>query len=149
MRKGFTLVELLIVIVIIGILASAMMLSSGAATASAEATTVISELRSLRAAALMFYGDNMMTQPDISPGGIADLVPYMDSDKIAKQASYKFDGNDYWWVGIDVSGRVNAVKTRLGASAQGIGLWAGTGSATPTSTDVLYTGGDVVWMRAR
>ena len=36
-RKGFTLVELLIVIVIIGILTTVMFLASGAATASADA----------------------------------------------------------------------------------------------------------------
>ena len=40
--KGFTLVELLIVIIIIGILAGMMMLSTGGATAKAEATKIVS-----------------------------------------------------------------------------------------------------------
>ena len=48
MRKGFTLVELLIVIIIIGILAAAMLLSSGAATETARASNAIAEMRSIK-----------------------------------------------------------------------------------------------------
>lgn len=53
MRKGFTLVELLIVIIIIGILAAAMLMSSGSATDAATASTAISEMRALKAAVVM------------------------------------------------------------------------------------------------
>lgn len=55
--KGFTLVELLIVIIIIGILAGMMMISIGAATDKAEATKIVSNLRNIKAAAIMFYAD--------------------------------------------------------------------------------------------
>ena len=53
MRKGFTLVELLIVIVIIGILAAAMLLSGGSASDSASAAGAVSEMRALKAATIM------------------------------------------------------------------------------------------------
>ena len=53
MRKGFTLVELLIVIIIIGILAAAMLLSSGSASDSAAATAALSEMRAIKAAIVM------------------------------------------------------------------------------------------------
>lgn len=60
-RKGFTLVELLIVIVVIGILAAMMMLSSSEAVSSARASTIITNLRNLKTAALAMYNDNMDT----------------------------------------------------------------------------------------
>ena len=58
-RKGFTLVELLIVIVVIGILSAMMMLSSTEAVSSARASNIISNLRNLKTAALAWYIDSM------------------------------------------------------------------------------------------
>lgn len=60
-REGFTLVELLIVIVVIGVLAAMMMLSSSEAVSSARASTIITNLRNLKTAALAMYNDNMDT----------------------------------------------------------------------------------------
>ena len=56
--KGFTLVELLIVIIIIGILAGMMMLSTGTATDTAEATKIVSDMRNIKSACLMYYAEN-------------------------------------------------------------------------------------------
>ena len=58
-RRGFTLVELLIVIVVIGVLAAMMMLSSTEAVASAKAANIINNLVDMRKAALAYYADNM------------------------------------------------------------------------------------------
>ena len=58
-RKGFTLVELLIVIVVIGILSAMMMLSSTEAVTSAKASNIVSNLRNLKTAALAYYTDNI------------------------------------------------------------------------------------------
>lgn len=58
-REGFTLVELLIVIVVIGILSAMMMLSSTEAVTSAKASNIVSNLRNLKTAALAYYTDNM------------------------------------------------------------------------------------------
>ncbi|MBQ9574223.1 MAG: type II secretion system protein, partial [Synergistaceae bacterium] len=58
-RKGFTLVELLIVIVVIGILSAMMMLSSTEAVNSAKASNVVSNLRNLKTAALALYVDKL------------------------------------------------------------------------------------------
>ena len=74
--KGFTLVELLIVIIIIGILAGMMMLSTGSATDKAEATKIVSNMRNIKSAALMYYADNSKWP---GTGDMASLDKYMDS----------------------------------------------------------------------
>lgn len=75
-RRGFTLVEILIVIVIIGILAGAMMLVTSGSKASAEATRIVSELRNIKGAVYMVALDS----PDASSGDITGtvLARYMD-----------------------------------------------------------------------
>jgi len=70
--RGFTLVELLIVIVIIGILAGSLLLVMGSGTDKANATKIASDLRTIKAAMLMYYADNgefnvMNTSADMKP----------------------------------------------------------------------------------
>lgn len=78
-HKGFTLVELLIVIVVISILGAMMMISSSEAVSSAKASTIVSNLNAVKAAALSYYADHLnksggITQEDLSR---ANLMPYL------------------------------------------------------------------------
>lgn len=56
--KAFTLVEILIVIIIIGIMAGIFTLSVGAATDRAQAAKIISDMRMLKSAVLLYYAQN-------------------------------------------------------------------------------------------
>ena len=58
MRKGFTLVELLIVIVVIGVLSAMMMLSATEAISSAKASNIIAGLTTFKKALTHWYIDN-------------------------------------------------------------------------------------------
>lgn len=79
--KGFTLVELLIVVIIIGILAGMMMLSAGSATDKAEAVKIVSNIRNIKSAVLMYYVDNQSwptTTITLSTGN-SSIDKYLDS----------------------------------------------------------------------
>ena len=58
-RKGFTLVELLIVVAILGILSVSMMMSVGGTTAKAKAATIAANFDSIRTAAVAYYATNI------------------------------------------------------------------------------------------
>ena len=75
-RKGFTLVELLLVIVIIGILAAAMSLAGGSATASAKASTIYNNIRNIKTAALMYQvqAGNQFKESNVNKTALKDFV---------------------------------------------------------------------------
>lgn len=142
-RAGFTLVELLIVIIIIGILAGAMLLVAGSGTDKAEATKIVSDLRGLKAAALMYYADNA-TNPTFP--AIGDLKKYMDRD--IETTKYKTEATSgdttIWWVkriGLTPSSGIN---DKLAQGAKDTGLFGST-----TSGDVFEATDENVYMRAR
>ena len=83
-HSGFTLVELLIVIVVIGILSTMIMMSSTEAVTSSRAANIVSNLRNIKAAALAYYSDNIddyIAEPEKAIT-LDDLKPYLQSSKI-------------------------------------------------------------------
>lgn len=149
-RSGFTLVELLIVIIIIGILAGAMMMLMGSSSDRAEATKIISNLRSLKAASLQFRADN----PNDNVLTIDKLKPFMDGQvgDGYQTATLPTSADVVWYVFYGPPGTLltNAgIRKALANSATDSSL-LGQAAMTAGATTPLYTEADpVVGMKAR
>ena len=143
--KGFTLVELLIVLIIIGILAGALLLVAGAGTDKAQATKIVSDLRSMKAAALMCYADNNKWPTDV-----ASLEPYMEKNLKKEQFKvYQDTTNNANWVGFistDVVTKGVADRLTLMVNPGNVAIYVGA-SSTPDSTDQTFVKNKEVWMR--
>jgi len=159
-RKGFTLVELLIVIIIIGILAGAMMLVAGTSRDSAEASRIMSDLRNMKAAALMWMAENPTTvtsaqwidlEDDPSP-----INKYLDRPLISGSHPYVFKVQEFaivtlddpatseneasketlgeaWVLGYKLTDARQGVKSNLEKQASSAGLFGGDGSGIKSS----------------
>lgn len=57
-RRGFSLIEVLIVIIVVGILVGILFVSSNNTTDKAEATKIVNNLRVLKSACLLYYADH-------------------------------------------------------------------------------------------
>lgn len=152
-RKGFTLVELLIVIVVIGILSAMMMLSSTEAVTSAKVSNIVSNMRNLKTAALALYTDSM----DFFAEKDKDASFKLDNYQQAVRA-YLGSGNntpdigDYsvvvssnngssWWVMYQIKGtasEVSSIKNKLAGRAKSLGL-KGSDKVTLAKNPPTYT----------
>ena len=73
-QKGYTIMELMIVIVIIGILIAIAVPAYNSFRARAQERACQSNMRVLKAAAVMYFADN-----DTDATSTANLVPYLDN----------------------------------------------------------------------
>ncbi|MDY6400373.1 MAG: type II secretion system protein [Synergistales bacterium] len=145
-REGFTLVELLIVIVVIGVLSAMMMLSSTEAVSSAKAADIVSNLRNLKTAALAFYADHL---DDVSKGtGVfasngtlasenarKEIWKYMNNNTVDTNYTFGGGATGKWFVWYHVTD--SKVAEKLYSRKDSVGLWkaSGSGANEVTSTD--------------
>jgi len=167
-RKGFTLVELLIVIILIGILASAILLVAGGAEDKAMANRILSDVRTMKAAA-MLYNSDYNSWPIWAWSESADSYVNMDMAHLdVTPANYvgQLPVNDRYWLGVMnnasliTSGDVIAavvvfdrglsagVRMRMDLMAQEMGIYAVANPiAMNFSTAYRYTRSDnnMIW----
>ena len=147
--KGFTLVELLIVIIIIGILAGMLLLAVGSATDKAEATKIVNALRNYKSASLMYYTDHS-SWPDTTGNWTDSLDMYVDRSIDARSFTRVMVANPAgtrFLIGLQSAAgsplEQAGVQGKLADQAQPSALYDDTGatftSATPGATTEVYT----------
>lgn len=141
-HQGFTLVELLIVIVVIGVLSAMMMLSSTEAVSSAKASNIVSDLRNMKTAALAYYVDNLDTYKDSNKlKNINSVTPkdalakYMGNGQLPDNANLVNNSNETeWYVYLPVTDA--RVADKLDARKTSVGLYA---AATSNDKSTITT----------
>ena len=128
-RKGFTLIEVLIVIAIIGVLTAGMTLAAGGSRDAAEATRIIADLRTIKTAALMWVADDPEGVDSSKWTGDENnsLDKYLDRP-VTSYDNYKFEtimlnDREVWLLGYDLSGVRDGVVKRLAEQADSAGLF--------------------------
>lgn len=103
-KKGFTLVELLIVLVIVGVLSGLLMVSASGALDKAEATKISSDLKNIRSASFLYFADESKW-----PSTDITLVnPYL-SAKLDSSGDYSFINE-----GTQIKARYHNAATGMG-----------------------------------
>ena len=138
--RGFTLVELLIVIIIIGILAGALLLVAGAGTDKANATKIVSNMRNMKSAAVMTYADL-----NGWPTTVDSLEVYLEAElgdgyAMSGDSYVKYSGS---LISPDAGSSQEAVQDKLAKMAD-------TGEVPILqAAGTAYTGGATVYMKVR
>jgi general secretion pathway protein G len=135
---------------IIAILAGMMLLATGSATDGAEATKIVNDLRNLKSASLLYYGD---TGKWPATGDLASLDQYTDRPMIAGGRYTAFEvGTEYtvsgiprYNIGFQLTSANNGggITKKLAAKATDTGLLKNSGGGE------AYDGGTTVYMNMR
>ena len=121
-RKGFTLVELLIVVAILGALAAVMTVSSGSSISKSKATAIANNLRICTTATQLYVlesGDTDEATTDTAASMLPVLVPNFNDFKDADGGMIKYTvltgaGYKNWAVSVDIGGASAAeIETAL------------------------------------
>ena len=130
MRKGFTLVELLIVISILGVLAASMSMATKDSTAKAKATKIISDFKTIGSAVSIYMMDSQDEGPSVQYF-TAHSDDYIFSGKMGEYQVTSEDNSKKWYV--QFNGTVAAtVKQELKNMSADAGLIGDpTASGTP------------------
>ena len=92
-RKGFTLVELLIVVAILGVLSATMMIRATGSTANSKAMTIANNVRSCKSAALLYCQINGTGIGKVTATTTAVLTAHVNA-----WADFKDTGNIHYTV---------------------------------------------------
>lgn len=106
LTKGFTLIELMVVIAIIGVLASIVMVSLATARAKGRDARRVSDMKNIQLALEQYYNDNLKY-----PSTLGTLAPnYINNIPTDPSgSSYKNSGN-YYYVAANAAGSTNCTS---------------------------------------
>ncbi|GHV29214.1 hypothetical protein FACS1894167_08130 [Synergistales bacterium] len=145
-RGGFTLVELLIVVIIIGILAGMMMLTMGSATDGATAARIISDLRNIKSAALLYYLDNTAWPEPNGGGDVVSLDRYLDRPAAQFDAKIYVPGITAVEVTVSGQDRVLYGLTLAGTVGTGVQTKIAENGAVSSAAGTPYVSGTAVYI---
>ena len=161
-HKGFSLVELVIVMAVIGILSSMFMLSSSESISNANANNIITNLRNFSMAAMAYYTDNIDTfgKTPNTAISLSDVTPYMHNEGNVPDKNNYIVTNDSgtWWAGYNLTTALDndKVREKLQGRSESANLKGTTNSSTPptkSSSDGKYPAYDsthtCVWLLIR
>ena len=163
LRKGFTLLELLVVIGVMGILGATGMIAGQEATNAARATTIADGLDKAATAMMMYYSDVSQGIADETIEATNDLVAtganaYLKTADALQTSATKGKYNVViqgeksaatWWVGYTFLDADTSLKAMIANKAKRMGLKASTALVGEATSIADYTDGNTVYMQVR